>query len=130
MARIFERRIFLFSRFSRVKWRGGLQHQLADRESRRILLPTRAESFEDWAALMVEEGNSRHIGGLQSRTIGWRALLCMAGAWMGEGFGMFSVIEKISGRSRGLTGPWQFEGWPGTEITRSLVHAAWERPRA
>ena len=34
---------------------------------------------------------------------------------------MFSVIEKDSGRWIGRIGPWQPEGWPGTEVGWSLV---------
>lgn len=39
-----------------------------------------------------------------------------AGAWTIRGFSMFSVIEKDSGQWIGRLGPWQPEGWPGTEV--------------
>ena len=45
----------------------------------------------------------------------------MAGAWAIQGFAMFSVIEKVSGRWIGRIGPWQPEGWPGTEIGWGIV---------
>jgi RimJ/RimL family protein N-acetyltransferase len=38
---------------------------------------------------------------------------------------MFSVIEKASGRWIGRLGPWQPEGWPGTEVGWSLHPDAW-----
>jgi RimJ/RimL family protein N-acetyltransferase len=38
---------------------------------------------------------------------------------------MFSVIEKATGRWIGRMGPWQPEGWPGTEVGWSLVREAW-----
>ena len=37
-----------------------------------------------------------------------------------QGFAMFSVIEKSSGRWLGRLGPWQPEGWPGTEVGWTL----------
>jgi RimJ/RimL family protein N-acetyltransferase len=49
----------------------------------------------------------------------------MAGSWALHGFGMFSVIEKASGRWIGRLGPWRPEGWPGDEIGWGLVRSAW-----
>jgi RimJ/RimL family protein N-acetyltransferase len=40
----------------------------------------------------------------------------MAGSWAIKGFGMFSLVEKSSGRWVGRLGPWQPEGWPGMEV--------------
>lgn len=40
---------------------------------------------------------------------------------------MFSVIEKVSGRWVGRVGPWQPEGWPGTEVGWSIAREAWGR---
>lgn len=51
----------------------------------------------------------------------------MVGAWHIQGFGMFSVIEKGTGQWLGRLGPWQPEGWPGSEVGWSLVRAAWGR---
>jgi RimJ/RimL family protein N-acetyltransferase len=42
-----------------------------------------------------------------------------------QGFSMFSVIEKASGRWIGRLGPWQPDGWPGTEIGWGLARQAW-----
>ena len=38
---------------------------------------------------------------------------------------MFSVIEKATGRWVGRVGPWQPEGWPGTEVGWSIARAHW-----
>jgi RimJ/RimL family protein N-acetyltransferase len=92
---------------------------------RLILRPTRAEDFDGWAALMGDEDNSRHIGGPQPRAVAWRGFLSMAGAWAIQGYGMFSVIEKSSGRWVGRLGPWYPEGWPGTEVGWGLAREAW-----
>jgi RimJ/RimL family protein N-acetyltransferase len=42
-----------------------------------------------------------------------------------QGFAMFSVIEKSSGQWLGQMGPWQPEGWPGTEVGWALKRSAW-----
>jgi RimJ/RimL family protein N-acetyltransferase len=59
---------------------------------------------------------SRFIGGPVPRAAAWRGFMAMAGAWSLQGFAMFSMIDKASGRWIGRTGPWQPEGWPGTEV--------------
>jgi RimJ/RimL family protein N-acetyltransferase len=94
---------------------------------RLILRPTAAEDFEAWALLMADEENARHIGGAQPRAVAWRGFLSMAGAWAIQGYGMFSVMEKASGRWLGRLGPWYPDGWPGPEIGWSIVRDAWGR---
>jgi RimJ/RimL family protein N-acetyltransferase len=47
--------------------------------------------------------------------------MMMAGCWTLEGFGMFSVIEKSSGRWVGRVGPWRPSGWPGDEVGWGIV---------
>ena len=92
---------------------------------RLVLRPPQREDFEPWAAMMADEEVARYIGGMQSRSSVWRGLMCMAGAWELEGFAMFSVVEKSSGRWIGRLGPWMPDGWPGTEIGWSIVRDAW-----
>jgi RimJ/RimL family protein N-acetyltransferase len=83
---------------------------------RLILRPIRPEDFEGWAAFMADPEQARFIGGPQPRAAAFRGFLTMAGAWAMQGFSMFSVVEKASGRWVGRLGPWQPEGWPGTEV--------------
>ncbi len=92
---------------------------------RLILRPTRPEDFEPWAAFMADEEASRFIGGPQARSAAWRGLCSMAGAWSLFGYGMFSVIERTSGRWVGRLGPWKPEGWPGTEVGWGIVKDCW-----
>jgi len=92
---------------------------------RLILRPTAPEDFEGWAAFMADEEATRHLGGVQPRSVAWRGFLSMAGAWTIQGFAMFSVIEKSSGRWVGRLGPWMPEGWPGTEVGWGIVREAW-----
>ncbi len=82
---------------------------------RLILRLPRIEDFERYAEFFAHE-SSRVIGGPHARGDAWRRFLQMPGAWALQGFAMFSVIEKISGRWLGQAGPWQPDGWPGTEV--------------
>ena len=91
---------------------------------RLILRPTAPEDFEPWAAFMADDA-SKFVGGPQARSTAWRGFLSMAGAWAIQGYAMFSVIEKSSGRWVGRLGPWVPEGWPGTEVGWGLVREAW-----
>ena len=82
---------------------------------RLILRLPRIEDFGRFAELFAHE-SSHHIGGPLTRGDAWRRFLQMPGAWMLQGFAMFSVVQKASGLWVGQAGPWQPEGWPGTEI--------------
>ncbi|MBB3892553.1 RimJ/RimL family protein N-acetyltransferase [Phenylobacterium haematophilum] len=97
-------------------------------ETARLLLrPTSGEDFEPWAAFSADEEASRFLGGPQPREAAWRMMCTMAGSWVVRGFGMFSVIEKESGRWVGRLGPWQPEGWPGTEVGWGVAREFWGR---
>jgi RimJ/RimL family protein N-acetyltransferase len=52
-------------------------------------------------------------------------MAAMTGSWALKGFGMFSMVEKRTARWLGRVGPWQPEGWPGTEIGWGLIKEAW-----
>lgn len=75
-------------------------------------------------AMMADAEIARFIGGVMEPPVVWRSLCALAGAWTIRGFSMFSVIEKASGTWVGRLGPWQPEGWPGTEIAYGLTRAA------
>lgn len=92
---------------------------------RLILRLPRREDFDAYAELQADGEAARYIGGQLSRAPAWRKFLQMPGAWMIQGYGMFAVVEKASGRWIGQTGPWQPEGWPGTEVGWSFLRSAW-----
>ncbi|SKB82452.1 GNAT family N-acetyltransferase [Luteibacter sp. 22Crub2.1] len=92
---------------------------------RLILRPTAAEDFEAWAACMGDPEVNRFLGGPQPRAVAWRNFMTMAGCWSINGFGMFSVIERASGRWIGRLGPWQPDGWPGHEIGWGMARDTW-----
>jgi RimJ/RimL family protein N-acetyltransferase len=74
---------------------------------------------------MADPEAARYVGGVQSRHGAWRGFLTMIGAWQVQGFGMFSVIEKATGRWVGRVGPWHPVDWPGPEVGWTLVRDAW-----
>ena len=97
-------------------------------ETERLLLRIpRAEDFDGFAELHADEEASRYIGGPLVRAAAWRKFLQSPGAWAVQGFGMFSVLDKATGEWLGNLGPWQPEGWPGTEVGWSFRRQAWGR---
>jgi RimJ/RimL family protein N-acetyltransferase len=68
----------------------------------------------------------RFIGGTLPRAAAWRKFLQMPGAWALQGYAMFAVETK-EGEWLGQLGPWQPEGWPGTEVGWAFKRSAWGR---
>jgi RimJ/RimL family protein N-acetyltransferase len=95
--------------------------------ARLVLRLPQIEDFERYAELQAHEQATRYIGGQMERHAAWRRFLQMPGAWAVQGFAMFSVIEKDSGRWIGRLGPWRPEGWPGPEIGWALAREFWGR---
>ena len=83
---------------------------------RLMLRPPNGEDLDGWAAMYADREAMRFLGGPVGREQAWRQLCERAGAWMVNGFSMFSVIERATGAWVGRIGPWQPEGWPGTEV--------------
>lgn len=104
----------------------GLPRPILETE-RLILRPPLAEDFDAWVAFAADEEVARFLGGVQTPAMVWRSMCTMAGAWTINGFSMFSVIEKATGRWVGRLGPWVPYGWPGTEVGWGLAREAWGR---
>lgn len=95
-------------------------------ETQRLILRLpRAEDFDGYAELHADQEAARHIGGVLVRTAAWRKFLQLPGAWMIQGYAMFSVVDKASGEWLGQCGPWQPLGWPGTEVGWAFRRSAW-----
>jgi RimJ/RimL family protein N-acetyltransferase len=92
---------------------------------RLILRAPVAEDFEAYAAWAADAEVMRYIGGAQARPVAWRGFCSIIGAWHVRGFSMFSIFEKASGRWIGRMGPWQPEGWPGTEVGWAFARDCW-----
>jgi RimJ/RimL family protein N-acetyltransferase len=95
-------------------------------ETPRLLLRVpRLDDLDPWATMMADPEVARFIGGVMPKAMVWRTLMVMIGAWHAHGFAMFSVIEKASGRWIGRLGPWQPDGWPGTEVGWAITRDRW-----
>ncbi len=95
-------------------------------ETERLLLRVpQASDFDSFAELNEDEEAMRFIGGTMPRAAAWRKFLVMPGAWVIQGFAMFTVMEKSSGEWLGQLGPWQPEGWPGTEVGWAFKRSCW-----
>ncbi|KFN47402.1 GNAT family N-acetyltransferase [Arenimonas composti] len=94
---------------------------------RLVLRPTLPEDLPAWTALMQDAETCRFIGGTQPPSLAWRGFMSMLGAWRATGFGMFSVLERDTGRWVGRCGPWSPPEWPGTEVGYTFARAVWGR---
>ena len=95
-------------------------------ETERLMLrPLMVEDFAGWAKFFADTEATRHLGGPRSAPRAWRDFLMIAGAWRIQGYSAFSLIDKVSGRWLGWSGPWHPVGWPGTEVGWCLARDAW-----
>lgn len=94
---------------------------------RLVLRPPQAGDFDRFAELVGDPAAARWIGGQLPRAMAWRKFLQQPGAWAVQGFGMFSFIDRSTGRWLGQGGPWRPDGWPGNEIGYMLHPDAWGR---
>lgn len=91
-------------------------------ETERLVLRTPVPGdFDDFAAMLADPVGMKYLGGTQPRATAWRTFCTMLGGWVVRGFGMFSVIEKSTGRWVGRIGPIQPEGWPGPEVGWAVI---------
>jgi RimJ/RimL family protein N-acetyltransferase len=94
---------------------------------RLILRPPSLDDLDAWAAFAADPEAQQFLGGAQSRHGAWSQILGVAGSWALQGFGMFSVIEKASGRWIGRIGPLWHADWPGREVGWGVVREVWGR---
>ena len=83
---------------------------------RLILRPPAKEDLDGFTAFHADAETMRFLGGTISRAEAWRVLCTMAGSWTINGYSMFSCLLRDTGTWIGRVGPWQPEGWPGTEV--------------
>ena len=65
---------------------------------RLVLRPPQAGDFDRFAELIGDPAAARWIGGQLPRATAWRKFLQQPGAWAVQGFGMFSFIDRATGR--------------------------------
>ena len=86
-----------------------------------------AADFEAYAAMMADPEVTRFLGEGRplSRIDAWRQLAAFAGHWMLNGYGIWAVEERASGRFVGRIGCHHPEGFPAFEIAYTLARPAW-----
>ena len=87
---------------------------------RLILRVPTCDDFDAFADFYQDQRATLFLNGPQSRPIAWRTFATIVGSWSLNGFGYFSVIERVSGTWAGRVGPWRPEGWPGPEVGWAL----------
>ncbi len=92
---------------------------------RLILRVPAASDLDDWAETMADVETTKYIGGTMPRSMVWRGLMCMIGAWHAHGFAMFTARDRISGEFIGRMGPWSPDGWPGLEVGWAIKRSKW-----
>jgi RimJ/RimL family protein N-acetyltransferase len=95
--------------------------------ARLVLRVPRLDDLDPMTVMMSDAETARFIGGVMPKSVNWRVLMSLIGSWHAHGFAMFSVIEKSTNRYVGRLGPWQPEGWPGTEIGWTISRDCWGR---
>lgn len=90
---------------SRVDLR-DVMAELPQLETPRLLLRVpRLADLDRMADMMRDEETARYIGGTMARSMVWRSLMSMIGAWHETGVAMFSVVRKDTGQWIGRIGP-------------------------
>ncbi|PKF79569.1 N-acetyltransferase [Vibrio sp. vnigr-6D03] len=90
-------------------------------ETDRLLLVAPDKScFEAYEAFYTDSDASEAYGGPISRSMAWARLKSDVGGWYMDGFGVWAIKEKSSGKVVGVCGFWQGLGWP-RELTWWLL---------
>ncbi|MFQ6554084.1 GNAT family N-acetyltransferase [Aestuariibius insulae] len=82
---------------------------------RLILRKPDARDTEAAIAFMTSE-RARHVGGPLDERQAWRAHAKMVGHWVLRGFGLFSVVDKATDRTVGISGAYYPIDWPEKEL--------------
>ena len=90
-------------------------------ETERLLLRGwQPDDFDCVAAIFGDEDNARYIGGTKEPWQAWRHMASCFGHWHLHGYVSFAVVEKDTGQTIGIAGPWNPEGWPEPEVGWAL----------
>jgi RimJ/RimL family protein N-acetyltransferase len=94
-------------------------------ETRRLIMrPPIEADLDGWAAFDGDARATQFFGGPKTRAVAWEQLAWAAGMWALRGCGLFSVIDKASGRWIGRIGPWKPEG-ATAEIGWAILPSLW-----
>lgn len=96
--------------------------------SQRLLLRApSADDFPVYRKFYADADASYFYGGPLSPDFAWRKLAYDLGHWPLRGYGMWSIVEKSTGRMIGGCGLVWAEGWPRRELTWWITPASRRR---
>jgi RimJ/RimL family protein N-acetyltransferase len=94
-------------------------------ETARLVLRQPLEAdLDGWAAFDSDAEASKFFGGPKNRAASWEMMASAAGMWALRECGLFSVLEKGSGRWIGRVGPWKPEG-ATAEVGWAILPSEW-----
>lgn len=89
--------------------------------SERLLLVSPADPDFDANAAFLDAVAPRFIDAAEDPDSLWWSIATIIGHWHLHGYGLFAVVERSSGQTVGLVGPWFPKGWPEPELSWHLM---------
>lgn len=92
--------------------------------ARLVMRPPSADDFATYRDFYADSEASRFYGGPMDAAQAWRRLAQDIGHWALRGHGMWTAVERSSGKPAGGCGIVQPEGWPRHELSWWIVPPA------
>ena len=89
--------------------------------SKRLMLISPADPEFNANAAFLDPGAPRFIDAAADTDSLWWSIATIIGHWHLHGYGLFAVVERSSGLTVGLVGPWFPKGWPEPELSWHLM---------
>lgn len=89
--------------------------------SKRLMLISPADPEFDANAAFLDPGAPRFIDAAEDPDSLWWSIATIIGHWHLHGYGLFAVVERSTGMTVGLVGPWFPKGWPEPELSWHLM---------
>lgn len=91
--------------------------------SKRLMLVSPADPEFDANAAFLTPGTPRFIDAANDPDSLWWSIATIIGHWHLHGYGLFAVVERSTGQTVGLVGPWFPQGWPEPELSWHLMES-------